>query len=86
MNDAQLIRHICRSIRQGRFGWKRHLQPSTYYGRELAVTPLFCSYGQIGYCIHFPYSNLPDIDYDWETQKLTVDEMDWKDWMKEEQE
>ncbi len=40
----------------------------------------------MGYCIHFPYSNLPDIDYDWETQKLTVDEMDWKDWMKEEQE
>lgn len=80
MDNNQLIRYICRCIKRARFCWRNYLQPSSYYGREIAVTPLFYSYGQIGYSIHFPYSNLPKIDYDWELEELTVDDMDWEEY------
>ena len=60
--------------------WRRYCTPQTYFGQEICVTPLHCSYGQIGYTVHFPYSNMPEVEYDWEMGKLTIDEENWKEY------
>ena len=43
-----------------------------------AVTLLLCSYGQIGYAVHFPYSDMPEVEYDWELNSLTIDGEEWR--------
>lgn len=73
------VRRLCRNILNDRFNWHRYCTPQTYFGIEICVTPLFCSYGQIGYTVDFPYrSDMPDVEYDWELHRLTLDEMDWR--------
>ena len=67
-----------RNILADRFNWRKYCTPSLYLGREICVTPLHCSYGQIGYSIHFPYTNAPVLEYDWEMNKLTIDDENWK--------
>ena len=55
-----------------------------YFGWEICVTPLHCSYGQIGYTVHFPYTNIPEVEYDWEMGKLTIDGEKWKSYLRNE--
>ena len=64
-----------------------HLTTRSYFGRDLCVTPLHVSYGQIGYTIHFPYSRdpMPELAYDWEMDDLTIDEKDWQKWLSPEE-
>ena len=56
MTIEQYLYRLC----QKHFLWAFRLAqiPTTrsYFGRDLCVTPLHVSYGQIGYTIHFPYS------------------------------
>ena len=72
--NTTVLKLLCRNIAAGRFNWRRYCTPQTYFGQEICVTPLHCSYGQIGYTVHFPYSNMPEVEYDWEMGKLTIDE------------
>lgn len=72
--STAVLKLLCRNIAAGRFNWRRYCTPQTYFGQEICVTPLHCSYGQIGYTVHFPYSNMPEVEYDWEMGKLTIDE------------
>ena len=58
--------------------------PQLYFGWEICVTPLHCSYGQIGYTVHFPYTNIPEVEYDWEMGKLTIDGEKWKSYLRNE--
>lgn len=83
MTTEQYINRLCRNIKVERFAWDKYLTPQKYFGKELCVTPLHASYGQIGYTIHFPYSRepMPELEYDWELDDLTIDEMDWKEWL-----
>ena len=69
--STAVLKLLCRNIAAGRFNWRRYCTPQTYFGQEICVTPLHCSYGQIGYTVHFPYSNMPEVEYDWEMGKLT---------------
>ena len=78
LSDKSYYRRLCRNILADRFNWRKHCTPSLYFGREICVTPLHCSYGQIGYLIHFPYTNAPGLEYDWELNKLTIDDENWK--------
>ena len=68
--------------------WRKYLTTRSYFGRDLCVTPLHVSYGQIGYTIHFPYSRapMPELAYDWEMNELTIDEEDWQKWLADEDE
>jgi hypothetical protein len=43
--------------------------------------PLHCSYGQIGYTVYFPYSNMPEVEYDWEMNQLTIDHENWESYL-----
>lgn len=47
------------------------------------VIPLHSSYGQIGYTVYFPYSNMPEVEYDWEMGRLTVDEENWQEFFQQ---
>lgn len=70
-NDSYYKR-LCRNIISGRFNWQKYLTPGQYFGREICTIPLFCSYGQIGYSVFFPFSDEPYIDYDWEFNRLDI--------------
>ena len=74
----------CGNIAAGRFNWRKYCTPQSYFGWEICVTPLHCSYGQIGYTVHFPYTNIPEVEYDWEMGKLTIDGEKWKSYLRNE--
>lgn len=77
-NEDKILKRLCGNIAAGRFNWRKYCTPQLYFGWEICVTPLHCSYGQIGYTVHFPYTNIPEVEYDWEMGKLTIDGEKWK--------
>ena len=87
MTIEQYLYRLCRNILNERFDWRKYLTTRSYFGRDLCVTPLHVSYGQIGYTIHFPYSRdpMPELAYDWEMDDLTIDEEDWQKWLSPEE-
>ena len=76
--DKSYYVRLCRNILADRFDWRKYCTPQSYYGREICVTPLHCSYGQIGYTVNFPYTNAPEVRYDWEMERITIDDENWK--------
>lgn len=36
---------------------------------------------QIGYTVYFPYSNMPEVEYDWEMNQLTIDHENWENYL-----
>ena len=78
MTTNGILKRLCRNIIAGRFNWLKYSTPQSYFGWEICVTPLHCSYGQIGYSVHFPYTNMPKVEYDWEMGKLTINGEKWK--------
>ena len=57
-NEDKILKRLCGNIAAGRFNWRKYCTPQSYFGWEICVTPLHCSYGQIGYSVHFPYINM----------------------------
>ena len=41
----------------------------------------YCTYGQIGYTVYFPYADMPEVEYDWEMNKLTIDKENWESYL-----
>ena len=76
----KIIHTLCTNIHNGRFNSEKYYTPQAYYGTVICVTPLHCSYGQIGYTVSFPYTSLPEVKYDFELKKLTVDGVDWREY------
>lgn len=73
------IRRLCHNISGDRFNWRRYCTPQSYFGTVICVMPLHCSYGQIGYTVSFPYRrDMPEVEFDWELNRLTLDDMDWR--------
>lgn len=77
------LKLLCCNIAAGRFNWRKYCTPQPYYGHEICVIPLHSSYGQIGYTVYFPYSNMPEVEYDWEMGRLTVDEENWQEFFQQ---
>ena len=77
------LKLLCCNIAAGRFNWRKYCTPQPYYGHEICVIPLHSSYGQIGYTVYFPYSNMPEVEYDWEMGRLTVDEENWQEYFQQ---
>ena len=78
--ENKIIKKLCTNIHNGHFDSEKYYTPQTYYGTVICVTPLHCSYGQIGYTVNFPYTSLPEVKYDYELKKLTVDGVNWKEY------
>lgn len=76
-----ILKLLCANITAGRFNWRKYCTPQPYCGREICVTPLHCSYGQIGYTVHFPYTDMPQVEYDWEMNKLTIGKENWESYL-----
>lgn len=83
MDRNKYLHRLCRNILGGHFNWHKYCTPQSYFGCDICVQPLFCSYGQIGFSLYFPYSSkpMPEIEYDWELHKLTLDEEDWQEYL-----
>ena len=75
------LKLLCCNIAAGRVDWKKYCTPQPYCGQEICVIPLHCSYGQIGYTVYFPYSDMPEVEYDWEMNKLTIDKENWENYL-----
>lgn len=63
MNDMHTLK---RSIQQGRFAWEKYLNGKMWNGIQLQTSPIFCSYGQIGYLVDV-------YDKGWHTATFTHD-------------
>ena len=75
------LKLLCCNIIAGRFDWKKYCTPQPYCGQDICVIPLHCSYGQIGYTVYFPYADMPEVEYDWEMNKLTIDKENWESYL-----
>lgn len=75
------LKLLCCNIAAGRFDWQKYCTPQLYFGHEICVMPLHCSYGQIGYTVYFPCSDIPEVEYDWETDKLTIGHENWESYL-----
>lgn len=75
------LHRLCMNIKNGNFSWQRYKGGGRYYGKDIAIMPLFCSYGQIGYSVYFPYLSMPEVTYDWEMRELTIEGTDWKEYL-----
>ena len=82
MTDAEIIRQLCSDIIAGRFDWLEYLTSKIYLGREIRVSPMICPEGQFGYLVYFPYSEMPEVEYDWVADELTIDGMDYRECLK----
>ncbi len=75
------LKLLCCNIAAGRFDWRKYCTTQPYYGHEICVIPLHSSYGQIGYTVYFPYADMPEVEYDWEMNKLTIDKENWESYL-----
>ena len=65
------LKLLCCNIEAGRFNWRKYCTPQPYYGHEICVI------------VYFPYSNMPEVEYDWEMGRLTVDEENWQEFFQQ---
>ena len=75
------LKLLCCNIAAGRFDWQKYCTTQPYFGHEICDMPLHCSYGQIGYTVYFPCSDIPEVEYDWETDKLTIGHENWESYL-----
>ena len=81
MTDVEIIRQLCSDIIAERFDWLEHLIPKIYFGREVRALPMICPEGQCGYLEYFPYSEKPELECDWVANELTIDGMDYLEYL-----
>jgi len=83
--DVRFIQVLCKRILKGKFAWERYQNGGCYYipnlgGYMIQTERIVCSYGLCGYSVWFPHSNLPEIQWDFDLCKLSVDGMSFKQW------
>lgn len=65
------LKRLCNAILDGRFNEYNYSQRKSYYGVEIQVTPLFASYGKIGFAVQVYAEEQYKIEYDYE-EDLTI--------------
>lgn len=73
------LRRLSNAIINNRFNESAYYRPHKYYGIKIATGPLFCSYGQIGFCVTVYSDTQHELEYDWEMKKLTIDGLPYQD-------
>ncbi len=79
--DKYLAR-LCKNILAGKFNDENYRSRKSYYGYEIQTMPVFASYGTIGFSVQVFHCNV-EVQYDWEMKELTIDDMNWKEWLNE---
>ena len=79
-----LIR-LCKAILEDRFNYKNYLNRGSWYGKDIMTEPLFCSYGKIGFSVlvYENYDHFCTVKWDYEMEKLTIEDEPWKDYINE---
>ena len=68
------LKRLCNAILDGRFNEHNYSQRKSYYGVEIQVTPLFASYGEIGFTVQVYAEEQYTVKYDYELKDLTINE------------
>lgn len=78
------LKRLCKAILDDRFNEKNYRMRRRYYGCDIVTNPVFStSYDVIGFSASvYDESGLHycDLQYDWEFNELTIDEMDYRDY------
>lgn len=64
-----MIERLIKAIKRGNFDFETVMAKKSYFGAPCNITPLFCSYGQIGWCIYIDGKNLV---YDYEMNNFSI--------------
>lgn len=77
----KILKRLSNAIIANKFNSEKYCQRKSYHGVEIETSPLFCSYGEIGYkvCVYEDGEHKHTLSYDWELKKLTIDELPYKD-------
>lgn len=75
------LKRLSNAIIAGRFNNENYRQRRSYYDVEIETSPLFCSYGEIGYNVYVYEDEHHEhtMSYDWEKKELTIDDIPYKD-------
>lgn len=84
--NVRFVQVLCKRIHNGKFAWEKYQNGGWYHipnleGREIQTKRIFCSYGLCGYSVWFPYSKLPEIQWDFDLRELSVDGVSLKQWI-----
>ena len=77
------LMRLCKNILAGKFNEMNYRCGKSYFGTIIATMPVFASYGTIGFSVTVYGEDQHLVNYDWEMEKLTIDEQDWKEWLNE---
>lgn len=77
------LKRLCRAILAGRFNDENYRQKKSWYGKDVQTEPLFVSYGTIGFVVNVydVYNHFCTVEWDGELRKLTIDEVNYKDYI-----
>lgn len=77
------LRRLCNNILAFRFNEENYRQRKSWFGKEIQTSPLFSSYGVIGFSVsvYDDDQHYCTIDFDAELHKLHIDEVPWKDYI-----
>lgn len=78
MEETKYLKMLCKKILADKFAEERYRSGDFYYGRYIETSPVFCSYGRIGYEVTIEH-NLA-VKYDWELEKLYIDDLPYKEY------
>lgn len=78
------LRKLCKAILADRFNDEKYRQKNSWHGVEIETSPLFCSYGLIGFTVSVYNSrgnHYCDVEWDADLGKLSIDETPWKEYI-----
>lgn len=67
--NKNILERIINNINKGKFNFESVMRKGFYYSERCCVTPLFCSYGQIGYKINTDFGS---VLYDYEKNEIEI--------------
>lgn len=69
------LTRLSNAIINDRFNSDNYRQRKAYHGKEIQTTPLFCSYGEIGYSVdvYDDEQHAHRLQWDWEKKELSID-------------
>ena len=77
------LKRLCRAILNDRFDDKRYRDRDYWYGHEIETSPLFCSYGTIGFTVsvYDDGSHFCEVSWDYDLNKLTINDTPWREYI-----
>ena len=78
------LKRLCNAILKGRFNEEDYRDRGYWYGHEIETSPLFCSYGTIGFTVSVydeRGDHFCDVKWDYDMNELTIDDTPWREYI-----